>query len=250
MEEQFHKSLGLVEFKADGPNGPTGEVSAMFSKFGVVDSDGDILVREAFKDGQSVTMVAHHQWDTIIGKGTVQVTDEGAVFNGRFFLETTAGKEWYHTVKAMGDAQEWSFGYRVTEQEIGDAVRTLGAYRIIKGLDLFEVSPVLIGANRETHTLAIKGQSQTLEAHGAAVREAVAAYAERVRQVAELRQGKGGSISPDRVAELKSVVTELSKASDAASSVLQGLQSVDVDPAAVAAAVAAFNHVRLTVGAK
>ena len=140
-----------VEFKDDA----AGTVQAAFSVFNTIDSDGDVVKPSAFKDGQETPMVWAHRWDHPVGKGTVKVSRKQAVFDGAFFLDTAAGMEAYKTVKNMGGLQEWSFGFRVLEEEEGEFD---GEHvRFLKGLELFEVSPVLVGANRETRTLAIKG---------------------------------------------------------------------------------------------
>ena len=128
-----------------------GQVEAAFSVFGLVDSDGDRLVGRAFKEGQSVPMVWSHDWTRPIGRGTVKVRPDMATVVGRFFTETAAGREAYLTVKAMGDLQNWSFGYRTKDSEVDRS----GA-RVITDLELFEVSPVLVGANRSTVTLSVK----------------------------------------------------------------------------------------------
>ena len=140
-----------VEFKDDA----AGTVQAAFSVFNVIDSDGDVVKPSAFKDGQEVPMVWSHKWDNPIGKGTVHVGRKQATFDGHFFLDTAAGMEAYKTVKNMAGLQEWSFGFRVLDDEEGDFDGQ--QVRFLKGLELFEVSPVLVGANRETRTLAIKG---------------------------------------------------------------------------------------------
>src|SRR3990170_2059336 len=140
-----------VEFKDDA----AGTVQAAFSVFNTIDSDGDVVKPSAFTDGQEVPMVWAHRWDAPIGKGTVKVSRKQAVFDGHFFLDTQAGLEAYKTVKNMAGLQEWSFGFRVLDDEEGDFDGQ--RVRFLKGLELFEVSPVLVGANRETRTLAIKG---------------------------------------------------------------------------------------------
>ena len=133
----------------------TGSVQAAFSVFNVIDSDGDVVKPSAFTDGQEVPMVWAHQWDQPIGRGTVKVGRKQAVFDGHFFLDTAAGMEGYKTVKAMGNLQEWSFGFRVLEAEDGEFEDR--GVQFLKKLELFEVSPVLVGANRETRTVDIKG---------------------------------------------------------------------------------------------
>jgi hypothetical protein len=91
-----------------------------------------------------------------------------------FFLDTTAGLDAYRTVKAMGDLQEWSWGFRVTDADYGEMDGA--TVRYIKGAELYEVSPVLVGANRDTATLAIKAAAQQAKAairpHGTATTDA------------------------------------------------------------------------------
>src|SRR3990167_10299952 len=133
----------------------TGAVQAAFSVFNTIDSDGDVVKPGAFEDGQEVPTVWSHQWDKPVGRGVVKVGRKQAIFDGNFFLDTQAGMEAYRTVKNMGNLQEWSFGFRVMEAEDGE-FEGMGV-QFLKKLELFEVSPVLVGANRETRTLAIKG---------------------------------------------------------------------------------------------
>lgn len=142
-----------AELKAEDGDG---SLSAVFSTFDVVDSDGDIVQRTAFTDGQPVPMVWAHDWSMPIGKGAVKVEPERAVFKGSLFLDTTAGLDAYRTIKAMGDLQEYSWGFRILDAE--PAERDGMPVRLITKAEVFEVSPVLVGANRETYTLAIKGR--------------------------------------------------------------------------------------------
>ena len=133
----------------------TGSVQAAFSVFNVIDSDGDVVKPSAFTDGQEVPMCWAHRWEQPIGRGVVKVGRKQAVFDGAFFLDTDAGMEAYKTVKNMGNLQEWSFGFRILEAEDGEFEDR--GVQFLKKLELFEVSPVLVGANRETRTVAIKG---------------------------------------------------------------------------------------------
>lgn len=151
-----------------------GAVEAIFSTFGVIDSDNDIVLASAFTAGQQVPMVWAHDWQRPVGKGSVRVERDRAVLDGQFFLDTTAGLDAYRTVKAMGDLQEWSWGFRVTDADYGEQDGT--PVRYIKGAELYEVSPVLVGANRDTATLAIKAAAQRAKAairpHGTATTDA------------------------------------------------------------------------------
>jgi HK97 family phage prohead protease len=147
-----------------------GKVSAVFSVFNSLDSDGDVVlpgsIKSGFKSGD-VPMVWAHKWDMPIGKGRIKEDDGKATFDGEFFMDTDSGQEAYKIVKNMGDMQQWSFGYRVNDSErapfkSADSEQEQDA-RYLKDLTVFEVSPVLVGANQETYTMAIKSNKELVE---------------------------------------------------------------------------------------
>ena len=163
MSEKEVKNIDL-ELKSDAE----GKVSAVFSVFNSLDSDGDIVlpgsIKSGFKSG-SVPMVWAHKWDMPIGKGSIDSDGEKATFSGEFFMDTESGKEAYKIVKNMADMQQWSFGYRVNDAErgkIGEGDEEKDA-RFLKDLTVFEVSPVLVGANQDTYTMAIKSNEELLK---------------------------------------------------------------------------------------
>ena len=163
MSEKEVKNIDL-ELKAE----TEGKVSAVFSVFNSLDSDGDIVlpgsIKSGFKSG-SVPMVWAHKWDMPIGKGSINSDGEKATFEGEFFMDTESGKEAYKIVKNMADMQQWSFGYRVNDAErgkIGEGDEEKDA-RFLKDLTVFEVSPVLVGANQDTYTMAIKSNEELLK---------------------------------------------------------------------------------------
>ena len=152
-----------IELKDD-----SGQIEAVFSLFNSLDSDGDIVMPGAVKSGfknNQVPMVWSHKWDMPIGKGTISQDDSKAVFKGEFFMDTESGKEAYNLVKNMGDMQQWSFGYKVNDSDF-DKVKTEDGdtnARYLKDLTVYEVSPVLVGANQDTYTLAIKSNTDLLK---------------------------------------------------------------------------------------
>lgn len=161
--EKFTKS---VEFKTTDDE--KGNVEAVFSVFNNLDSDGDVVlpgaIKSGFKDDQ-VPMVFAHKWDQPIGKGKIVQEEDKAVFKGKFFMGTEAGKEAYNLAKEMGDLQEWSFGFRINDYEVAEFQKdgeSVGDVRYLKDLEVYEVSPVLVGANRETYTLAIKSGEEAI----------------------------------------------------------------------------------------
>ena len=180
-----------LSLKADGE---PGQVTAVFSTFDVVDSDNDIVLATALTHGQQVPMTWAHRWDVPVGKGTILVQDKQALFDGGFFLETDAGLEAYKTVKAMGTLQEWSWGFRVVDAAYEQ--RDAQFVRLIKRAEVFEVSPVLVGAGVGTYTLGIKGfEHSALADQVDTVLAAVADLASRYKALAALRAKEGRVLS-------------------------------------------------------
>jgi hypothetical protein len=111
--------------------------------------------------------------------------------------------ETYKTLKAMdaaGVASEWSFGFDVADQSTDYAELQKfapGARRILKSLDVFEISPVLKGAGIATATEDIKrSELADLDAQLAAMR----AYKRFLEQVRDMRAS--GALNVDRSDEI------------------------------------------------
>ncbi len=139
-----------------------GEVEAVVATIGVIDHDEEIIRAGAIKSGSPVTMSGYGHdaafGATPVGRGTLNIDGNRAVFRGRMFMSTQRGRETFDVLKEMGSNQEWSFGFHVTGAETPtDAERKAGARRVITKLDAFEVSPVLLGAGINTGTLGLKG---------------------------------------------------------------------------------------------
>ncbi len=151
MPEMLTKLFSTpLEIKADGE----GAVQAVVSTFHITDKDGDVVLPSAFTAGQQVPMVWSHQWDSPVGRGTISVEADRAVFSGRFFTETEKGREAWLTAKAMQELQEWSYGFAPTAVDY--ETRDGTPVRVIRQAKIYEVSPVLVGAGENTRTLAIK----------------------------------------------------------------------------------------------
>ena len=186
--------------------GEPGSVQAVFSTFDVVDSDNDVVLATAFTDGQPVPMTWAHQWTMPVGKGIVRVMPDAAMFDGAFFLETDAGAEAYKTTKSMGALQEWSWGFRVIDAAFEQRDQQL--IRVIKAAQVFEVSPVLVGAGVGTYTAAIKGHAAYAD-EGEAVRATVEAFIGRSRSLADLRRKEGRVLSDANRKRLSSLLESL-----------------------------------------
>ena len=145
-----------------------GKVEAVFSVFNEIDSDNDVVLPNSIKSGygdRGVAMVWAHDWKDVIGRGQIVQDDNKAVFKGQFIMDTERGRDAYNTVKAMGDLQQWSFGYEVLESENGTFQKDSQdvEVRYLKDVKVWEVSPVLVGANQNTETVSVKEHTDNNE---------------------------------------------------------------------------------------
>lgn len=137
-----------------------GKITLVFGTMNVIDHDNDVTLPGAIGEPQKVRMSAynHSSWGNAlpVGKGVAYEKGDDMIFEGRFFMTTENGKETHATVKEMGDLQEYSYGFDILEAGWGKFEDK--DVRFLKGLKIYEVSPVLLGAGIDTRTLAVKGQ--------------------------------------------------------------------------------------------
>ena len=163
------KNLQHKEVKLTTTNEVEGKVEAVFSGFNEIDSDGDVVRPNSIKSGygdRGVAMVWAHDWKDVIGRGQIIQEQDRAVFKGQFIMDTERGRDAFNTVKAMGDLQQWSFGYEVMESENGTFKKDNEEeveVRYLNEVKVWEVSPVLVGANQNTETVLVKEQSDIEE---------------------------------------------------------------------------------------
>lgn len=156
----IRKALGQVTIK----NADLGEVEAVFATFNVVDHDGDLTVPEAITDGAKcvISQYGHTSWagELPVGHGTITKTATEAIFTGTFLMGTPHGRACFDTVKALADEGlgEWSYGLMNVKSER----KTVDgrSVRVLKSIDIPEVSPVLVGAGIGTRTLSAKSGKQ------------------------------------------------------------------------------------------
>jgi len=153
------------EFKLSTTDEVEGKVEAVFSVFNEVDSDGDVVLPNSIKSGygeKGVAMVWAHDWKDVVGRGEIVEDGDKAVFRGQFIMDTERGRDAFNTVKAMGDLQQWSFGYEVDDYEVGMFKKDNQEIevRYLKNVKVWEVSPVLVGANQNTSTLSVKSDEE------------------------------------------------------------------------------------------
>lgn len=145
--------------------GPEGSILLAFAKAdgSTVDKDGHITERGAIASKKvPISAYGHSSWPENGARLPVGVGDTGqkaddAVLDGRFFMDTTHGKDTYLTVKALDDLQEWSYGYRILGAASTGTKTAKGKPIVrLKSIEHYEVSPTLVGAGFGTRTLSIK----------------------------------------------------------------------------------------------
>lgn len=222
-----------------------GMVKAVFATLNVIDHDGDIIMPGSIPNGHPVRMSAynHASWGNAlpVGKGTISEIGDQLVFDGQFFLDTADGADTYKTVKNLGDLVEWSFGFDVLEKGFANDNGT--EVRLLKRLNVTEVSPVLLGAGIGTRTIDVKSadkleslpgaKSKQYKEHAEFVLEACADFVKRSQSIADLRTEEGKEAASEKNREgLKAIASELSKAA----SELRRIAETDIEADEKAAA--------------
>ena len=147
------------EFKLAGSEA-TGTFAGYASTFGgIPDSYGDIIAPGAFlaslaehrQKGSLPAMLWAHQPDEPIGRWiTLKEDSHGLAVEGKLTIGTKRGAEAY---ALMNDgALGLSVGFRVQP----DGARYQGSTRILKGVDLLEISPVAMPANSFARVTGVK----------------------------------------------------------------------------------------------
>jgi hypothetical protein len=181
----------------------------------VVDKDGDVTLAGAFPNGKRVLISAymHGSWASgtgalPVGDGVISSDGNAAYLDGKFWLNTEAGRETYLSVKNAADLQEYSYGFLVLDSSTNpqDLATYPGAKQILKSLDVIEVSPVLMGAGVNTGTLAIKSARKAFGGDASA----------KARElVAKLKAGTLDSNMIAAIAAIDAMTDELDDAVDA-----------------------------------
>lgn len=220
-----------AELKAADPQ--TGIIEAIVSVFNNVDRDEERILPGFFKASLARKLpkgVWCHDWTQPIAK-TLEARElepndallpeslkalGGLYIKGQFNLETQRGKEAFSDVK-FGTIDEFSIGFRILSRQINEES---GVTDLIEG-ELFEWSPVLVGANQSTQLLTVKDlldrhtpTGYPVEQHSKAVLAAVMDYAKREVSLAELRKSDGRNISDTAISRTTQVATALREAAD------------------------------------
>lgn len=152
-----------------------GIVECFVAGVGNKDSVGDIVLPGAFTESlkrRKPRVVWGHDWNHPIGKvleiyevpssdPRLPIKMKRAGIGGlfarvQFNLKAEKGREAFANVAFYGEDQEWSIGYK-TLDAIYDNSRQAN---LLREVELYEVSPVLHGANQLTGTISIKAAAK------------------------------------------------------------------------------------------
>lgn len=189
-----------------------GIVECFVSGIGNKDSVGDIVLPGAFTESlkrRKPRVVWGHDWNHPIGKVLdiyeVPANDPrlpakmksagigGLYARVQFNLKSDKGREAFANVSFYGEEQEWSIGYK-TLDAIYDNQRQAN---LLREVELYEVSPVLHGANQLTGTISIKADqaSEKVDSFGKSKWKMFdRAFAERIKQDYPEIWAAGGNI--------------------------------------------------------
>jgi HK97 family phage prohead protease len=171
---QYKASNGLIKLDE-----LEGIVECFVSGIGNKDSVGDICATGAFAKSlqrRKPRVVWGHNWNDPIGKVLeiyeVPASDPrlpmkmkmagigGLYAKVQFNLQSEKGKEAFANVAFFGEEQEWSIGYKTLRAQYDDNLQANVLYEV----ELYEVSPVLHGANQLTGTISVKSDEEKM--HG------------------------------------------------------------------------------------
>lgn len=128
--------------------GDTGSFEGYAGIFGNVDLGGDILERGSLKEiaknseGKVVILNQHNMRDPI-GTAEISEDEKGIHFRGGLILEAPSARTAYALMRGKA-LTGMSFGYDVLP---GGAELTEAGVRKLKGIKLWEISPVTFGMN-------------------------------------------------------------------------------------------------------
>jgi HK97 family phage prohead protease len=187
--------------------GETGKGLAILARLSEIDHDGDTYAKGAFswKGDQWCPLIHHHdRYQMPFGKARVYEEGDVAYAELHLNLETSTGADWHKALLfdlATGKAvQEYSYGFDVIDADYN--ITADRRTRVLKQLDVHEVSTVIRGAGRGTGTLSMKALKE-------------AGFAPLIAGLGELAEALGGdpaSLSATGRKQLEEIHATLGKA--------------------------------------
>ena len=183
------------------------------SVFGNKDLGNDVIERGAFlkslkrRKPQNVKLLYQHKSDMPIGVfDEIREDDHGLVVKGRLALKTQAGAEAYELLK-MGALDGLSIGFRVNPKEVSYDKR--GNKRIIKEVDLMEVSLVTFPMNPQATVRSVKGEDISIREWENGMRDAFSLSRSEAKMAAKAVTDAFGQREVDTNVELVDAIKKL-----------------------------------------
>lgn len=167
---QYKASAGQVNLDQ-----AQGIVECFVAGIGNKDSVGDVCATGAFTKSlmrRKPRVVWGHNWNDPIGKvieiyevpandprlpAKMKAAGIGGLYaKVQFNLNSEKGKEAFANVAFFGEEQEWSIGYKTLRAQFDPGIQA----NILYEVELYEVSPVLHGANQLTGTISVKSDEK------------------------------------------------------------------------------------------
>jgi HK97 family phage prohead protease len=220
-----------------------GIIEAIVSVFNNVDRTKDVIRQGFFQKSLERKLpkgVWMHDWKQPVSKtlearelgpGDEMLPNElkdlgGLYIKGQFNLETQRGREAYSDVK-FGLVDEFSIGYNTTKEKKD---HKSGINELLEG-EFYEWSPVLVGANKQTQLLSVKGENPedeeeevetdnitgllaglTFEDHFEKTLGVIIGFEERAKNIKELREKSGKRFfSTTNRSRLRQIITQLNE---------------------------------------
>lgn len=142
-----------------------GTFEGLAATFGDIDQQNDVIEKGAFgasiADPSAVKLLWQHDTREPIGVWeSLKETDAGLEAKGRLLLDVQRGKEAHSLMKA-GALNGLSIGFRVPAG--GAVIDKSTRVRVLKSIDLHEISPVTFPANAGAIITAVKAEEITNE---------------------------------------------------------------------------------------
>jgi hypothetical protein len=186
------------------------EVGGYASTFGgTPDSYGDVVAKGAFLDSIAVrpTKFLYEHFEPI-GKQLEIREDDDGLFGRWSITNTRAGEDAYKLIKS-GVLDSLSIGYFTVEAEFRE-----DGIRVLRKVDLFEVSCVAIPANQRATITDVKSLGRPFEQHSETVKAVIGEWLSRVKSGSDIRATDGRALSEARKALIAAMSGSLRSAAD------------------------------------
>ena len=212
-KESIEIKSSIKAYNDDEEDKNYGTFEGYGSVFGNKDLGNDVIEAGAFakslkrRKPQNVKLLYQHKSDMPIGVfDEIKEDEHGLVVKGRLALKTQAGAEAYELLK-MGALDGLSIGFRVNPKEVSYDKR--GNKRIIKEVDLMEVSLVTFPMNPQATVRSVKGEEISIREWENGMRDAFSLSRSEAKMAAKAVTDAFGQRDVDTNVELVEAIKNL-----------------------------------------